>query len=67
MPYRRRIAHLSVIKDIATREAVAWKLAPHLEMSLVLNTIEHLKENTMYTTTLNVMIHSDQGFHYTNP
>ena len=32
MPFNYRFAYLSVIKDIASGEAVAWNLSKHLEM-----------------------------------
>lgn len=69
IPFNHRFAYLSVVKDIASGEVVAWNLSTHLEMSLVLNTIESMRDNPVLTTTTlqNIMIHSDQGFHYTNP
>lgn len=66
LPYNHRFAYLSVIKDIATGEVVAWHLAEHLYMELVLITLEKLKRDHAHTLR-EVLIHSDQGFHYTNP
>lgn len=64
-----RFAYLSVIKDVASREIVAWSLSWSLEMNLVFDTINDLKHNAeMQRWSLeNVLLHSDQGFHYTNP
>jgi len=62
LPYNNRFAYLSVIKDIASGEVVAWNLAQHLEMDLVLETVQFMKP-----TYSGAMLHSDQGFHYTNP
>ena len=59
--FNSRIAYLSVVKDIATGEVVAWHLLPHITMELVLKTVEQMKPYR------NAMVHSDQGFHYTNP
>lgn len=59
--------YLSVIKDIATGEVMAWKISKSLEMSLVMETIERLRNNGDIPKTEDVLIHSDQGFHYTNP
>jgi transposase InsO family protein len=69
IPLNHRFAYLSVVKDVATGEIVAWNLERHLEMSLVLKTVEKLKNNPILTTKNfnQAMIHSDQGFHYTNP
>lgn len=57
-------AYLSAVKDISTGEIVAYNVAKHLTMPIVLDTINSLK-NTIKLD--NVLIHSDQGFHYTNP
>ena len=67
IPLNYRFAYLSVIKDIASGEIIAWNLSMHLEMDLVINTLENMKKNENITTFEDVMIHSDQGFHYTNP
>lgn len=66
LPYNHRFAYLSVIKDVASGEVVAWHLAHHLEMGLVLTTLENLKRDHALHLR-DVLIHSDQGFHYTNP
>ena len=65
IPFNYRFAYLSAVKDIATGEIVAWNMEKHLEMDLVLKTVEKLKEST--PSLKEIMIHSDQGFHYTNP
>jgi transposase InsO family protein len=67
--FGHRFAYLSVIKDIASREIVAWSLSWHLGMSLVFETINGLKQtaNRHSWALENVLLHSDQGFHYTNP
>jgi len=59
--YSNRVAYLSVIKDIASGEIVAWHVSRHITMELVLGTINQMKQYK------NALIHSDQGFHYTNP
>lgn len=58
-----RFVYLSVIKDIATGEVVSWNLSLYLEMTLVTETVRNMQLDSYE----NVMIHSDQGFHYTNP
>jgi len=63
--FNRKLAYLSVVKDIATGEAVAWELSRRIDMDLVLSTMENMEERRL--SLKNVMIHSDQGFHYTNP
>jgi len=66
IPFNYRFAYLSVVKDIASGEIVSWKLSRHLEMDIVLGTLENLKDNVL-APLKDVLIHSDQGFHYTNP
>lgn len=57
-------AYLSAVKDIATGEIAAYKVLKHLTMPIVLDTISKLGNKIDLN---NVLIHSDQGFHYTNP
>jgi putative transposase len=61
LPFDRGLAYLSAIKDVATREIVAWNAAVRPEMNLVLGTLEGLGPSERG------LIHSDQGAHYTNP
>ena len=63
IPFCHQFVYLSVIKDIASGEVIAWHLSVNLEMTLVLETIRNIKLDSFENT----MIHSDQGFHYTNP
>ena len=58
-------AYLQTIKDVATKEIVSWKLSNNLSMSFVLKSVDALKNIEMLNTE--TIIHSDQGFHYTNP
>jgi transposase InsO family protein len=62
-----RFAYLSVVKDIATGEIVAWNLSMRLEMELVMGTLSKLKREDGIDGFADTLIHSDQGFHYTNP
>jgi len=63
IPFCHGFAYLSVIKDIASGEVVAWNLSINLKMTLVIDTIKNMNLNAYE----GIMIHSDQGFHYTNP
>jgi len=69
LPFHHRFAYLSVVKDIATGEVVAWNLSIHLEMDIVLNTLECMRNNPVLAniSLQGALIHSDQGVHYTNP
>jgi len=55
--------YLSVVKDIASGEVVAWNASLYLDMRLVVETVRNMPQNLCQKA----MIHSDQGFHYTNP
>jgi len=61
IPFQRGFVYLSVIKDIASGEVVAWNISSGLEITLVTETLEQMEPYE------NALIHSDQGFHYTNP
>lgn len=65
--FNHRFVYLSVIKDIATGEIVGWKLSKNITMELVLDTLTHMKNNLSHISLKDILIHSDQGFHYTNP
>jgi putative transposase len=65
LPFNGQLAYLSAVKDVASREIVAWKASLNLQMNIVINTLENLKKNV--PSLKDILIHSDQGFHYTNP
>jgi transposase InsO family protein len=63
IPFHSEFAFLSVVKDIASGEAVSWNVSRGLEMTLVADTVKKIPARLCE----NAMIHSDQGFHYTHP
>jgi putative transposase len=63
VPFLDRFAYLSVVKDIASGEVMAWEASLCIDMQLVLNTMKRIPSHLCGE----VMVHSDQGFHYTNP
>jgi len=67
--FSNRFAYLSVIKDIASGEIVAWSLACHMYNDLVLESIANLQlfAAANLLSLKDVLLHSDQGFHYTSP
>jgi transposase InsO family protein len=60
-------AYLSCVKDVATREIIAYDLSTSLRMSIVYRTLEKLKEALDGNIHPEAMIHSDQGVQYTHP
>jgi len=60
-------AYLSAVKDLATKEIVGHHLSKNIDMELVFNTLAKTVEITPISSLEFLIIHSDQGFHYTNP
>ena len=67
LPFNGSMAYLSAVKDIASREIVAWNLSRHLQMDLVSDMIKSMESNKEVPSLRRVLLHSDQGFHYTSP
>lgn len=67
LPFNHRLAYLSTVKDIGSREIVAWYVSMHIDMDVVLETVEKLKNNKAISSLDGILIHSDQGAHYTSP
>ncbi len=59
-------AYLSVMKDATTKMILAWKISLSLEVSFVVETVKQLLEFYPGELDMNVVIHSDQGCHYTS-
>lgn len=59
-------AYLSTIKDAETNEILAYEVSDKLTLDIALNTLKKLKKNGSKLAE-GAFIHSDQGFHYTNP
>jgi transposase InsO family protein len=55
-------AYLSAVKDLASKEIVGFNISPFLGLDAVYNKMSELLENKQ-----GLIIHSDQGFHYTHP
>ncbi|MGE3279127.1 MAG: IS3 family transposase [Candidatus Altimarinota bacterium] len=63
LPFLEKFAYLSVVKDVASGEVIAWKISLHMDMALVVGTMKGMPSDLCEEA----LIHSDQGFHYTNP
>lgn len=59
-------AYLSVIKDSSTKMVLAWQTSLSLELTFVIKTVKQLLEHYDGELDMKVMIHSDQGCHYTS-
>jgi len=63
-----RFSFLSVVKDLASGEVLTYKLSKTMDLKLVMDTMDNLelyfKNNNLDLSKL--LLHSDQGFQYTN-
>ncbi len=66
IPYNGTFCYLSVIKDVCTKEILAYVLSPNLKVEFVLRTVEMLLKDHGKELTEGTIIHSDQGCHYTS-
>ena len=64
--YDTSFCYLSVVKDAFTEEVLSYVASRSLELDFVLETMKQLLENHAATFETDVMIHSDQGCHYTS-
>ena len=62
----RTKAYLSVIKDAYTKEILSYELSDNLQVDFVLKTIKKLLRKHRNELHTDVLIHSDQGVHYTS-
>lgn len=60
--------YLSALKDIVSKKIVAWNISERIDLKLVLDMMNNFKdwakENNIDLS--NILIHSDQGVHYTS-
>ena len=61
-----KTAYLSTILDTSTNEILSFKVRENMKLDLVISTLNELKDN-QFVHFDDGMIHSDQGWHYTNP
>lgn len=58
--------YLSAVKDLCTKEIIAYTTALHPGLSLSVNLAEHSLNKMNEGTRKKLILHSDQGVHYTN-
>ena len=63
---RYKRAYLSVIKDSSTKKILAWQLSLTLQLDFVISTVRLLLDTYKGELDTDVLIHSDQGCHYTS-
>lgn len=67
LPYRSGCAFLSATKDLATREIVAYNISDNLGLETGIKSLREKLAKMPKRKREKLLIHSDQGFHYTNP
>lgn len=66
IPYNGKFCYLSVIKDAFTEQVLSYVLSESLEVDFVLETVNQLIREHGTSLDTEVLIHSDQGCHYTS-
>ena len=61
-----QFSYLSAIMDAGTKEILSYVVSPSLELDFVLGTVELLIANHGKELKTDVLLHSDQGSHYTS-
>lgn len=64
--YNGGVCYLSTILDASTHEILAYRLSRSLEVSFVIETVDSLCREHGAELDNNVIVHSDQGCHYTS-
>lgn len=67
LPYRNGCAFLSATKDLATREIVAFNVSDNLGLETGIKSLEERLSKLPKRVREKMLVHSDQGFHYTHP
>lgn len=65
IPYNGIFCYLSTILDAYTKQILAHVLSRSLALDFVLDTVTYLLNHHGISLDADVLIHSDQGFHYT--
>ena len=60
-------AYLSTVKDASTNEILSYQVSDRITLDIATDTLLKLKKNHRVHLVDGAFIHSDQGFHYTNP
>lgn len=66
IPYNGIYCYLSTVIDAFTRQVLSYVLSSSLEVDFVLETINILVDRHGISLTTEILIHSDQGCHYTS-
>ena len=66
IPFNHQFCYLSVVKDAFTEQVLSYVPSESLELDFVLETMEQLILKHGITFETDMLVHSDQGCHYTS-
>ena len=61
------LAYICAIKDMYDKSIVSWKLSRFIDHRLVMDTLNQAIESIPYEQRQELILHSDQGWHFTHP
>ena len=60
------VKYLCAIKDMYDKSIISYKISKTLDLPFVLNTVQQAVNMVPFEQRRNLILHSDQGFHFTN-
>ena len=60
------VKYLCAIKDMYDKSIISYKISKTLDLPFVLNTVQQAINIVPFEQRRNLILHSDQGFHFTN-
>ena len=64
---RNGLNYLCAIKDMYDKSIISWSVSPFIDLRLVMNTLNEAIEKVPYNERKELILHSDQGWHFTHP
>ncbi|MBU0996410.1 MAG: IS3 family transposase [Firmicutes bacterium] len=61
------LSYLCAIKDMHDKSIVSWGLSRFIDHKLVMDTLDQAIESVPYEQRQELILHSDQGWHFTHP
>lgn len=61
------LSYLCAIKDMHDKSIVSWKISRYIDHFLVMDTLNQAIESVPYEQRQDLILHSDQGWHFTIP
>jgi putative transposase len=61
------LAYLCAIKDMHDKSIISWKISRFIDHRLVMDTLDQAIDLVPYEQRADLILHSDQGWHFTHP